>query len=170
MQYGQNCDRHSSSRSWAYSTHVSTTLRLTLFFFKFNSSLKVSNWKKVLERLVDYYEVHLGQRLSGFTMPDVSKIGELPNDNGYCYIFVYGCHYVRRSWRNSSSSSTTFGKSEKVCGPAFLLRRYFSFFLFIRDFDGSCLSCLVVIVDSLKLVVQAKMKMKRNCADFCSWC
>ena len=59
-------------------------------------------------------------------------------------------------------------KSEKVCGPAFSLRRYFSSFLFIRCLDGSCLSCLVVIVDSLKLFVQAKTKMKRNCADFYS--
>jgi hypothetical protein len=48
----------------------------TLFKCLFLLQLKVSNWKKVLERLVDYYEVHLDQRLSGFAMPDVSKIGE----------------------------------------------------------------------------------------------
>ena len=45
--------------------------------FSFFSSLpKVSNLKKVLERVVDYYEVHLDQRLSGFSIPDVNKIGE----------------------------------------------------------------------------------------------
>ena len=36
---------------------------------------QVSNLKKVLERLVDYYEVRLDQRLSGFSIPDVNKIG-----------------------------------------------------------------------------------------------
>ena len=79
--------------------HTFQRLPANSFFFSFlfNSLPKVSNWKKVLERLVDYYEVHLGQRLSGFTMPDVSKIGELPNDNGYCYIFAHYCHFVRRS-------------------------------------------------------------------------
>ena len=36
---------------------------------------QVSNLKKVLERLLDYYEVRLDQRLSGFSIPDVNKIG-----------------------------------------------------------------------------------------------
>ncbi|KAK4004896.1 protein Hook homolog 3 [Daphnia magna] len=58
-----------------------------------NKILKVSNWKKVLERLVDYYEVHLGQRLSGFTMPDVSKIGESEDETELCRLLqlVLGC-------------------------------------------------------------------------------
>ncbi|XP_057372345.1 protein Hook homolog 3-like isoform X1 [Daphnia carinata] len=58
-----------------------------------NKILKVSNWKKVLERLVDYYEVHLGQRLSGFTMPDVSKIGESEDEAELCRLLqlVLGC-------------------------------------------------------------------------------
>ena len=59
-----------------YVAHAVNRLNLMLLFFSICFALKVSNWKKVLERLVDYYEVHLEQRLSGFTMPDVTKIGK----------------------------------------------------------------------------------------------
>jgi len=38
--------------------------------------MQVSNLKKVLERVIDFYEVHLDQRLTGFATPDVTKIGE----------------------------------------------------------------------------------------------
>jgi len=58
-----------------------------------NKILKVSNLKKVLERLVDYYEVHLDQRLSGFSIPDVNKIGEGSDENELCRLLqlVLGC-------------------------------------------------------------------------------
>jgi len=58
-----------------------------------NKILKVSNLKKVLERLLDYYEVRLDQRLSGFSIPDVNKIGESSDENELCRLLqlVLGC-------------------------------------------------------------------------------
>ena len=46
------------------------------FMLFFSTTIQVSNLKKVLERVIDFYEVHLDQRLTGFATPDVTKIGE----------------------------------------------------------------------------------------------
>lgn len=58
-----------------------------------NRILKVSNLKKVLERVIDFYEVRLDQRLAGFAIPDVTKIGESEDENELCRLLqlVLGC-------------------------------------------------------------------------------
>lgn len=143
------CNRHSPSRCWTYSTHDLTALPNSFF----NCPLKVSNWKKVLERLVDYYEVHLGQRLSGFTMPDVSKIGELPSDFAIVFYLLYCRHFRERIWRNSSLPWPHLERVRKFASQPFLCRYFFFPVFFFCHFHDSCFWCLVVIVDSSKLVV-----------------
>lgn len=136
---------HSPSRARACGTRVTSTPPDVLFFSFTDFIPKVSNWKKVLERLVDYYEVHLEQRLSGFTMPDVTKIGERTNISKFV---VVDC---RESFSNPLLP-TALRSTVKVCTP-FLHRHNCVFFRLFLQFYDSCLSCLVVIVVSFILVV-----------------
>ena len=46
-----------------------------------NWRLKVSNLKKILKGILDYYSEVLGQHIQDFNMPDVNAIGE-QNDEG----------------------------------------------------------------------------------------
>ncbi|XP_069694315.1 protein Hook homolog 3-like [Periplaneta americana] len=58
-----------------------------------NWRLKVSNLKKILEGIVDYYQECLNQHLTDFSKPDVVKIGEKcdPDELGRLLQLILGC-------------------------------------------------------------------------------
>jgi len=58
-----------------------------------NWRLKVSNLKKVLEKVLDYYQECFNQTLGGFVKPDVLKIGDLgdPCEIGKLLQLILGC-------------------------------------------------------------------------------
>lgn len=58
-----------------------------------NWRLKVSNLRKVLEGILDFYNEELGQETSHFRLPDVNKIGERgdPDELGRLLQLILGC-------------------------------------------------------------------------------
>lgn len=58
-----------------------------------NWRLKVSNLKKILKGILDYYNEVLGQQISGFRMPDVAALGEKNDieELGRLLQLVLGC-------------------------------------------------------------------------------
>ncbi|XP_067122723.1 protein Hook homolog 3 isoform X2 [Centruroides vittatus] len=58
-----------------------------------NWRLKVSNLKKILKGVLDYYSEVLGQQITGFRMPDVNAVAELsdPKDLGRLLQLILGC-------------------------------------------------------------------------------
>jgi len=58
-----------------------------------NWRLKVSNLKKIVQGIVDYYQEYLNQHLTDFSRPDVNKIGEhcSPEELGRLLQLILGC-------------------------------------------------------------------------------
>jgi hypothetical protein len=52
-------------------------------------SLQVSNLKKIVQGIVEYYQEYLSQHLTDFSRPDVGEIG----NNCFFYVFCYFCIY-----------------------------------------------------------------------------